>query len=341
MKASEVRLSGIGLLSPWGHSLQALHRYLQSSQPKFSEITDLGYEILGAQIRELPQHPLVNRKIHKLVTRKDLIAILSACFAVDDAGIDLLSLDTERFGCFVGTSSSQVGDFLPYFSTALSCVSHDRMSFDSSHFGAHSLTEINPLLALKTLSNSALAHISQLTQARGPNANFMDYELSGLKAIEAAYLSICEGSADICLAGVSHAPFDPFQIADHAYPHDAKEAGSTLETPLLSEMGLFFVLESAEFFHKRRAKNHYASVELCDPKLARSHRDFISAPRTRELRNLLGCTGEVEALMELLLCLANRTPDHATEELWCTNRNKQSMSVQLNFSGAKPATEYF
>jgi hypothetical protein len=106
-------------------------------------------------------------------------------------------------------------------------------------------------------------------------------------------------------------------------------------------MGLFFVIESAEFFHKRRAKNHYANIALCDPKLTRSHRDFISAPRARELRNLLGITAEVEGLMELLLCLANRAPDHATTELWCTNRNKQSMSVQLNFSGAKPATEYF
>jgi len=230
----------------------------------------------GGEIKDIYKLAVSNRKLRKLVSRKDFLAVATAEQAMADAGLtDDNRYDPYRRSVYVGSCSTPLSDFHPYFPDVLQCVDMEKRFFDSARFGAEAIHNVNPITAVKVLMNGALAHISQIFEFKGANSNFMDFEVSGHFALENGWETLQDNAADVCLVGAVSTPLDPFQLSDpnmqydlmntkdmsedevrQAYqPGDAQTRGR-----LVSEGSLFFVLEKEEAARARSART-YAYVD--------------------------------------------------------------------------------
>lgn len=265
---SRVAITGIGMITPYGIGFNAFIDGIKSQRPTFSPITlcdTVGSSLkFAGQCTTLESAPLKIAKTKKLVTRKDHLALAAAHDAWIHAGLEESQFDPSRAGAFVGACSTQIGDFFPYFDRAIACVSEDRLHFDSSELGRVILHDVNPIAAIKVLSNGALAHLAQSYNLQGPNTNILNFGTAGLEALQQASQAIASGQADFCLAGAMYAPFDPFQIADGLNQSEwcienidptrrirpySDEPSGTLPT----ESAVFLVLESFECAQTRSA----------------------------------------------------------------------------------------
>jgi 3-oxoacyl-(acyl-carrier-protein) synthase len=129
------------------------------------------------------------------------------------------------------------------------------------------------MVMMQTLMNNVLCYVSIPIDIRGVNANFMDYQAAGLRAMGAGFWAIKEGRADqVVTGGVSGAPdlyhaaegidlgyLSPAVDSDQAdtdvvRPYDKNRTGT-----VLSEAAAFCVMESYESAQKRGA-TIYAEV---------------------------------------------------------------------------------
>src|SRR5690606_38314280 len=81
-------------------------------------------------------------------------------------------------------------------------------------FGKELMEIVNPLVVLQTLMNNGLCYGTMELDARGVNANYMDFQVAGLRAVGEAYRSIVTDRADIVVAGGVSGPVEPFQLAE-------------------------------------------------------------------------------------------------------------------------------
>jgi len=271
---TRVVITGIGLTTPVANNIDDFMLAVKNNDCGLRPI-DL-YDTLDSQVkyagqcRELETLKIPNKKIKKLLNRKDLLNVLTATSALSHSGILPTNPDPKRGGVFVGSCSTQIDDFSPYFDSALDCIKDNNQFFDSSMFGKKCLDLINPLAAMKVLMNGGLAHISQLFNIQGVNANIINGETSGLEAIISAYQSIARGDADWCVAGAVSAPVEPFQMSQAFHSkqlapqiHINTTNISKLVEPYsinspgtcLGEGAVYFVLEKEDHAIKRNASS--------------------------------------------------------------------------------------
>lgn len=209
---------------------------------------------------------LHDRKVQKVTTKKDLLGLAAAFDSLRDARIEKGSVDPERIGIFTGAASTHVNDLEPYAELLKSAA--DKGIVDVSKFGKDLLGNVNPMVMMQTLMNNVLCYVSIPLDIRGVNANFIDFQVSGLRAIGEGYWAIKEGRADqIVAGGISGAPdlyhagegieigyMAPQLSSEHdstdiVRPFDTRRQGT-----VLSEAAAFVVLESLESAKRRNCK---------------------------------------------------------------------------------------
>lgn len=273
----EIVITGVGISSPLGNDHEQVFSGWLKGQHNFSPIKH--FEVEGTPVQyaghcsDPDTKALPDRKVQKILRRKDLISLLTTIRAAQDADLKNCNLDPDRMGMYVGASATQIGDLTPYFTLVAQCADLKKGSFDSHKFGQEMLDLVNPLVVLQTLMNNALCFGTMTLDLRGVNANFMDFQVSGLRAIGEAFLSIREGRADLAIAGGVAGPVEPFQLAEGvqvkylAHTLGLKRPLSEVVRPwdkermgtILSEGTAYVVLEEKQHALKRGAKL-YASV---------------------------------------------------------------------------------
>lgn len=267
---TRVAITGMAISSTLGDTLEANIEGVFGGKPRFAEITQ--HSMKGASVRFAGEVPrldvarLPDRKVQKIIRRKDVISLITTINAADHAGIRQgVTVDPERFGMYVGPGSTQIGDLTPYFPLVQSCADLDQGTFDSKRFGEELLGLVNPLVVLQNLMNNALCFGSLALDARGVNANFMDFHVSGLRAVGEAFRSLRAGRCDIAMAGGVSAPVEPFQMAEGVQagylartcdegvdpgavvrPWDASRRGT-----IMGEGAVWFVMESEDHVTRR------------------------------------------------------------------------------------------
>src|SRR5690606_5604592 len=145
----------------------------------------------------------------KTLSSKDLTGLVTILDAAQAAGV-AGAINPDRVGLFVGAGSNQLGDLTPYFLLVKNCVNHSQSDFDSSAFGAQLLDTVNPMVVMQSLLNTSLCFGARSVDARGANGNYMDFEVSGLRAIGEGYRCLVEGRADCVIAGGVAPTLEPF-----------------------------------------------------------------------------------------------------------------------------------
>jgi 3-oxoacyl-[acyl-carrier-protein] synthase II len=268
----KVVITGIGIASPAGYTLQENYDVWRTGRNCFSEITrfnTVGSSVLYSGDCPAPDaKKLPDRKVQKILRRKDIISLLCTIDTAASAGIVKGSIDPERFGMYVGAGSTQIGDLTPYFTLVAECADLDTGTFDSARFGAKLMELVNPLVVLQTLMNNALCFGTMTLDIRGVNNNFMDFHVAGLRAVGEGFRSIATGRADAVIAGGVAGPVEPFQLAEGIHsgylaktkdlnipvsevvrPWDKNRMGS-----VLSEGSAYVVLEEEKHAAARGAK---------------------------------------------------------------------------------------
>lgn len=267
----EVVITGVSLATPAGYTLEENSRAWWDGTRSFSEITAFstkGSSVRYAgQCREPDVKKLPDRKVQKILRRKDVISLLATLDATAQAKLLKGDFDPERAGMYVGAGSTQIGDLTPYFTLVAQCADTAKGTFDSAKFGRDLMSLVNPLVVLQTLMNNGLCFGTMTLDIRGVNANFMDFQVAGLRAVGEAFRSIQTGRADVVVAGGISGPVEPFQLAEgvragflaktsefDALPVDiVRPWDKNRQGTILSEGSAYLVLESEEHAKKRGA----------------------------------------------------------------------------------------
>jgi 3-oxoacyl-[acyl-carrier-protein] synthase II len=265
-----VVVTGIGVVSPNGIGRRAFSEAIVEGRSGVSYIegfdtSGLAIKIAG-QVKGFDVIPYLgeHKKSLKLMSRAVRFAVGAAAMAVEDAGLEVGTLDPSRFGVCMGTGITPV-DIAELVGPIARGIKPDG-SFDLGEFAMARAESIFPLWLLQHLPNMAAAHISILHRAMGPNNTIVTACAAGTQAIGEAFRLIARGDTDVMLAGGCDSRLDPHLLV----AYDAMKAVSTSVRPpsevsrpfdgerdgfVLGEGAAVLVLESL-----RRAKRRKATI---------------------------------------------------------------------------------
>jgi 3-oxoacyl-[acyl-carrier-protein] synthase II len=250
-----VAITGIGVVSPLGNSLQEFHGALAAGR---SGIRRLPEEIargsgvqVGATVQGSPAPFLKDGEAANL-DRASQFALGAAAQAIAASRLDLAAAERTRIGVSWGTGMGGAG------------------SVDASYQQIYGKDEwrLRPLTVVMAMNNAAGSNVAVRHALRGPFANFSTACSSSAMALGEAMRNILGGRADAMVAGGSEAlltpgtlaawqalrtlaPADAADPAASCKPFDKRRAGL-----VLGEGAAAFVLEDEAHARKRGATIH-------------------------------------------------------------------------------------
>ncbi len=256
MSERRVVITGIGLTSPIGHSLDAVSAALREGRhgivkwPSFYTegklSTQLAAPAVGVDLSILPR-----RKV-RTMGRVSLLSAYASVRAVEDAGLSEAMLASEHTGLAYGSTHGS---------------SSELVRFCESYFENHSLMGISSTSYLKFMSHTTSANLATYYGIKGRVISTCAACVSASLAIGAGFETIQAGLHDVMVCGgaeelhFSHAGvFDILYAASHKYneapdrsprPFDAARDGL-----VVGEGAGTLILESLEHATARGAKIH-------------------------------------------------------------------------------------
>ena len=195
-----VVITGMGAITPIGHSVAALYDSLLAGRHGFGTITRFDLEGFKATVAaEIKDYDPLNHFPKPDARRMDFFtqyALVAAQEAMDDSGI-LDTIAPERLGVYVG---SGVGGMDTFVNAAV--ANHES--------GAR---KVSPFVIPMMISNMAAGQISMKYNAKGPTLPVVTACASSTNALGEAFRAIKHGYADAIIAGGTEAAINPVSIA--------------------------------------------------------------------------------------------------------------------------------
>ena len=302
-----VVITGIGIVSPFGHSVEELARTFSRSH---SVAPSASQE--AACLADVPSASLPEDKRAR-IGRLDRLCrfFLPASYsAVRAAGLHIgREVAPERVGLSFGTG----------LGCLLTDAEYNRKVLEQGLGGA------SPRLFAYTVSSAAAGEVSIALGITGPNVTAHTGLAAGLGAVGYGFDLIQMGKADVVLAGGADVVGPDLLAAlrdmDLLKPHTAARPFRDAVPGLYpSEAAVVFVLERRDGARQRGARcwarlGGYAAG--FEPTLTRRRRDHTGIAET--LRRALAASGHGSADIDAVLCSAHGTPLDTTEQLALAN----------------------
>lgn len=251
----KVVVTGLGAVTPIGNTVAEFWDGMMSGKSGAAPITQFDATLFDAQFAcELKQFDPLLYFTRKEVQRVDLFAqfaMAAAVQAMDDSGLNLETVDKERFGVIFG---SGIGGMWTY---------HHQQNTLFERNG--NPDRISPFFIPMLISNIAGGHIAMRYGLKGPNYATVSACATSSHSLADALMIMQRGDADIMLAGGSEAVICPMSVggftnmkamstrndspATASRPFDATRDGF-----VLGEGGGILVLETEEHALNRGAK---------------------------------------------------------------------------------------
>lgn len=207
-----VVITGAGVVSPLGHSLQATREALARGESAVGPVT--AFDASGfaprhsAEVRQFDPRPsFVTPKAIKMTDRAAQYAVVAARAARDASGWH--GGHTSRpLGVLMGTSGHDL--LIEDLAAAVGVDETQRAVTDIAWFAGRVLSGVPPLWLLTVLPNMISAHVAMQQDASGPCSTLMSSDAAGLQAIGEAAEWIRAGEADAVLAGAADSAVNPF-----------------------------------------------------------------------------------------------------------------------------------
>jgi 3-oxoacyl-[acyl-carrier-protein] synthase II len=215
-----VVITGVGLVSPLGIGYETFAKNLLEGKSGISRLEFVAFsgapKNVGGEIKDFTEATAKNqylkaqRKSIKVMCREIQFGVASATLAIEHSGLDLESIDHERFGVDFGAnlmfSPPQV-----LKDPCWLCVDEGDPEFHFKHdqWGTKGLSNLEPLWLLRYLPNMPACHIGISADARGPSNSITMNEASGNLAVGEAARIMMRGLADMMIAGTTGTRLEP------------------------------------------------------------------------------------------------------------------------------------
>ncbi len=196
-----VVVTGMGAITPIGNNVEEFFNNIQTGTCGIDFINTFdteGYQVkLAAQVKDFEPKNYMDQKDARRMDRFSQFAVAAAKEAIEDSGIDLNSIDTDRFGVIVGSGIGSIGLIEKETKTLLE----------------KGPKRINPLFIPMTITNMAAGNVAIQFGAKGVCTNVVTACATGNNSIGEAFRNIKHGYSDVVLAGGTEGAVTPLGVA--------------------------------------------------------------------------------------------------------------------------------
>ncbi len=277
---NRVVITGMGWITPMGHSVEAVWPRLLNGESGISKTTIFDASTfptsISAEVKDfrLADH-IESTELHSGAGRNTQFALAAARQAWDNAGLPPLSpqssalstpfaLDLDRVGIYLGSGEGSL-DFDAFTTAALSAWKQDTGSIDSVKWAELATELMHVTRELEQEPNMPLSHLALLTGARGPAFNCLTACAASTQAIGEATEILRRGDADVMIGGGAHSMIHPFGVtgfnrltalstANDDPPKASRPFDNLRGGFVLGEGAGMVILETLEHAQKRGAK---------------------------------------------------------------------------------------
>src|SRR5688572_5048151 len=212
-----VVITGIGWITPMGHSIEEVWQRLLRGESGISRTTLFDASTfptsISAEVKNfrLSDHIPQQSDVHSGAGRNTQFALAACAQAWKAAGLEAAKLDLDRVGIYLGSGEGSL-DFDAYTTAALSAWRQDANAIDSVKWGELATELMNVTRELEQEPNMPLSHLALLTGARGPAFNCLTACAASTQAIGEAAEILRRGDADVMIGGGAHSMIHPFGV---------------------------------------------------------------------------------------------------------------------------------
>src|SRR4051794_29233398 len=213
---NRVVITGMGWITPMGHSLEAVWPRLLKGESGISRTTIFDASTfptsISAEVKDfrLADH-IDSTELHSGAGRNTQFALAACRQAWDGAKLDRSKLDLDRVGIYLGSGEGSL-DFDAFTTAALSAWKQDTSAIDSVKWAQLAQELMNVTRELEQEPNMPLSHLALLTGARGPAFNCLPACAASTQAIGEAMEILRRGDADVMIGGGAHSMIHPFGV---------------------------------------------------------------------------------------------------------------------------------
>ena len=211
-----VVITGMGWVTPMGHSIDAVWKRLLNGESGIAKTTIFDASTFpttfAAEVKgyDLSKH-IANTRKHEAVGRNTQFALGACSQAWKMAGLEGEKLDLDRVGIYLGSGEGSL-DFDAYTTAALSGWKDGESQLDTVKWAEIALERMNAMRELEQEPNMPLSHLALLTGARGPALNCLTACAASTQAIGEATEILRRGDADVMIGGGAHSMIHPFGV---------------------------------------------------------------------------------------------------------------------------------
>lgn len=196
-----VVVTGLGVVSPIGNNLNLFWENLISGKSGVDYITRFNAEDMpskiAAEVKSFNPENYIDKKLSRRLDRNTQFAVAAASMAVEDAQINIDSIDKDRVGVILGCGVGGIETF------------EDQM-ITLKEKGPR---RISPFFIPMMIANMAAGQVAMTFGARGINETIVTACASGTNAIGEAFRAVQRGEADIVLSGGTEASITPLAVS--------------------------------------------------------------------------------------------------------------------------------
>ena len=254
---TRVVVTGLGAITPVGNDTETFWNNIKNGVCGIDFITHFdnsNFKVkVAAEVKDFDPSIYMDRKEAKRMDIFSQFAVAAATQAVEDAKLDLETIDKNRFGVVVGSGIGGIGT----------------IEKEQTKYLEKGPSKVQPLFIPMIISNMAAGNVAIKFQARGICTTVVTACATGTNAIGEAYRMIQYGTADVIIAGGTESSITPLSIAGFttltalSKSEDPKRASIPFDSErdgfVMGEGAGILILESLEHAQKRGAKI-YAEV---------------------------------------------------------------------------------
>src|SRR4051812_1383335 len=263
--SAPIAITGLGAVCGAGLSIDAIWDAVVKGRSAIRPITQWDASHwpvrLAAEVDADNRTLVPDRKLHKSISRTDMLGLFAAEAAIQHSGLlphreklepEITTRFNDRTGVFSGAGGGNYRSNYEYF--PLMSVANR----DLEVFGRELGSNVNPMWLLKNLPNNVLCHVGIRHGFKGTNGCVTNQCAGGIMAVCESAAAIRYGEADRMVAIGHDTPLEPETILhyyglgllseDMLRPFDARRAGT-----VFGEGAGAVVLESADAAKGRQA----------------------------------------------------------------------------------------
>ncbi len=196
-----VVITGIGIISPIGIGIEEFWGAIKEGKNGVDYITRFdteGYSTkIAAEVKDFKPEDYMDKKESKRMDRFTQFAVAASKLAVEDAQLNLNSINKDRFGVIIGSGVGGLATLEEQYEKLLK----------------KGPKRISPFFIPMMISNMAAGQIAILLGAKGPNETVVSACASSTNAIGDSFKIIQRGDADIIITGGTEASITPLALA--------------------------------------------------------------------------------------------------------------------------------